>query len=102
MWESLAQIVAQPNFIQGGMTIVTLALLGVLIYLLKMLNTLVNDFANRAQVTSEIHSEQLRLVSQEASDAVKSGAEAHIKLAESLARHSLTIESFGRIIERKM
>lgn len=102
MWQGLAEIVALPNFIQGGMTIVALSLMGMFVYMTKAQNNLTRTLVEQLKSSGDAHAEQLKKVADEATKAIKADTISHVELAKSLTRHSSTIESFGRIIERKI
>lgn len=102
MWGDIAGVITHPNFIQGGGIVVALAQVFVLIYLIKVLVSLIHTFAKQVEDITKDAQERLRDASSLCSFALKEDASAKVKLAESMAVHSSMIVRLADTIDRKL
>lgn len=91
MFEELAKLVGSGNFIQGGGVIMALAEIGVLIYVIKLLISVMGT-----------NNKQVATMNDRMSTVIEQDSVAKIRLAETMALHSKSIEGLAATIERKL
>ena len=91
MWESLASIANSQYLSQNGMTLVVLALLGVLIWIIRV-----------GGQQNKIAYDQMRELMMECGKDRRADTDAKVKLEGTLQGMKTTLEGVGRIIERKI
>jgi|CXWL01.1.fsa_nt_gi hypothetical protein len=102
MVEEIASALSSPNLIQAGGIVVAILLIGLMVFVMRIQMQMVALFAEHNKQMATQAQEQITACNKETVSAIRESSQAKVKLAENLATHTKTIESFHHLLERRL